>query len=105
MKRTIRLLALLILGPFLLAMPLAGCKGWTDAERARAIQLSTKEHLTEAETAELHDLIEKGKETGIDWDSVGTIVLNDLLAIIGSLTGVRIWRGGINKRNGASPTS
>lgn len=105
MKRKILLIAFLILGPFMLAMPLAGCKGWTDAERARAIELSTKQTLTEAEMLELHDLIEKGKKSGIDWDSIGQIALNDILTIIGSLTGVRFWRGGINNRNGASPTS
>lgn len=78
----------------------SSCKGWTEDEYARAVyynsQLAKGATLTPEEVKDFHDLLIKGKESGIDWSRVMDIGG----AIIGSLTGVRIWRGSINSRNG-----
>lgn len=83
----------------------SACKGWTDAEYTRAVEYNGKisrgETLTPEEVKDFHDLLIKGKDSGIDWDRIVDIGG----AIIGSLTGVRLWRGSINARNGTVTTA
>ena len=89
---------------FVLALALFACTALSPAEQqelARLILENQQGQLTQAQVERLYQLLQQSQTGEIDWNAIGAGVAG----IVGSLLGVRVWRGPITARKGSAPSN
>lgn len=97
---------LLTITALVLVSSLMACSGLSagqiESVREALTPLVTDGKMTQQQ---LEMLIQALSGGGFDWGSALTEVGQTILTIVGSLYGVRLWRGGVTSRKGSAPSA
>lgn len=81
---------------------LTGCSWLTPEQSASVLQTFAQMRDSGQISSEQYDALQAAISAG-DWSHMRDLAVGVGLSIAGSLTGVRVWRGGVNARKGQVP--